>query len=241
MVVSLLLAAGILWRESEQQYVAMTNLALRLEVLQKSAAERQLGQLSWPSWEIVWKPMVTAMQFEARIATIRWRGYHLSRTMHEQLSRIAEAKIGDEADLKNLLAQLDFSGDAVEARLPLVFSERQQQYSLSTLTGFRDDIAARLSRETAYADWLMPILQQQQSLDKATTCRTLAEIKAFQTYTDRLQSRCVTDSKKWAVCAGKNEPITRQMKELQATLESNLKKFKSRWPTENVHDLCSDI
>lgn len=241
-VVPLLLALGILWRDSEQQYVAMTNLALRLEVLQKSEFERaRLNHKSGPSWEIVWKPMVTAMQFEAKHASLRWQGYHLSQLMHEQLSRFAQENIKDESDLKNLLSQLNFSGDVVEAKLPFVFSQQEQQYSLLILAGFRNDISALSSSETAYSDWLLPILQQQQLLDKTTTCKTLAEIKAFQTYSDRLKSKCATDAKKWAVCGGEDGPISRQMKELQATLESNLKKFQSRWSFENVHDVCFDI
>lgn len=241
-VVPLLSLAGILWQDSEQQYVAMTNLALRLKALQQSEwAGSQLGQKNWPSWEMAWKPMVTAMQFEAKQGTMRRKGFHLSNAMHEQLLRFSREKISGDADLKNLLSQLNFSDEVIEAKAPLVFSVNEHEYSLSTLAGFHNETSAILASETAYSDWLSPILQQQKSLDKSTTCKTLLEIKAFQVYADRLKSKCATETAKWAVCGGKDEPITRQMQELQMSLESNLKKFKSRWSVENVNDLCSDI
>jgi hypothetical protein len=241
-VAPLLAVAAILWRDSEQQYVEMTNLGLRLSVLRQSVSDGgQFGQKNWPSWEIVWKPMVTAMQFEASHAAMRWRGFHLSRPMYEQLSRFVDEKINDESDLKSLLSQMNFSDDVIEAKVPLVFSKREQQYSRSTVAGFRNEISAILSGEAAYSEWLSPILYQQEVLDKSTTCKTLMEIKAFQTYTDRLKSKCASETKKWAECGGENEAITRQMKELQVSAEANLRKFKSRWPVENVNELCSDI
>ena len=241
-VVPLLLVIGIFWRDSEQQYVAMTNLGHRLRVLHQSVLDgRQSSQKYRPSWEMAWKPMVTAMQFEAKHALMRKQGFHLSRPMYEQLSRFSEESIDDETDLKNLLSHLDFSDAAFEAKAPLVFSENEQRYSLSTVAVFRHEISAVLSSETAYSDWLSPILHQQQLLDKSTTCKTLMEIKAFQTYSDRLKSKCAAKKNKWAVCGGEDEPITRQMKELQITLESNLKKFRSRWSDENVNDLCADF
>ena len=241
-VVPLLAVVAILWRDSEQQYVAMTNLGLRLSALQQSELDGgQFSQKNWPSWEIVWKPMVTAMQFEAKHVAMRRQGFHLSRTMYEQLARFAVENIDDETDLKNLLSQLNFSGDITEAKAPFVFSEHEQKYSLSTVAGFHNEISVILSSESVYSDWLSPILHQQLVLDKSTTCKTLLEIKAFQTYSDRLKSKCATETKKWAVCAGEDEPIARQMKELQVSSDSNLKKFKSRWFVENVNDLCSDI
>ncbi|HEY6095299.1 MAG TPA: hypothetical protein VIU93_10150 [Gallionellaceae bacterium] len=241
-VVPLLLLAGILWRDSEQQYVAMTNLGLRLKMLQQvELAGSQFSQKNWPSWEMAWKPMITAMQFEAKQAAMRKRGFHLSQTMYEQLLRFSEEKISDETDLKKLLSQLNFSDQVIAATAPLVFSVNEQEYSLSTVARFHNEASAVLSSEIAYSDWVSPILQQQRSLDRATTCKTLMEIKAFQLYTDRLKSKCATETDKWTVCSGKDEPVARQMQELQASLESNLKKFKSRWPVENVNDLCSDF
>lgn len=243
-VVPMLLVIGVVWRVSEQQYVAMTNLGLRLKVLHQSVLDGgQLGQKNLPSWKMVWKPMITAMQFEAKHALMGKQGIHLSRPMYEQLSRFSEENIDSEADLKNMLSQLNFSDDVIEARSPIVFSESERQYSLSTVTRFRNEMSAILSSETAYSDWLSPILQQQQSLDKATTCKTLMEIKAFQSFSDRLQSKCGSanagETNKWEVCGGKDEPITRQMKELRISAEANLNKFKTRWSVKDVNDLCS--
>lgn len=241
-VVPLLLVISILWRDSERQYVAMTNLGHRLAVLRQSVLDgRQVSQKHRPSWEMAWKPMVTAMQFEARHALAGTQGFHLSRPMHEQLSRFSEKDIDDETGFKDLLSRLNLSEAVFVARVPLVFSADEQRYSLSTVAVFRKEISAMLSSETAYSDWLSPILYQQQLLDKSTTCKTLMEIKAFQTYSDRLKSKCAAKKNKWAVCSGENAPITRQMKELQMTLESNLKKFQSRWSVENVNDLCADF
>lgn len=241
-VVPLLLAAAVLWRDSEEQYVAMTNLGLRLRVLHQSELDRgQFSQKNWSSWEMVWRPMVVAMQFEAKQAVLRKQGFHLSRPMYEQLSRFAEANIDDEPDLMKLLNQLNFSGDVVEAKAPFVFSEHEQITSLATVTGFHNEVSAILSSESAYSDWLSPILQQQKSLDRSTTCKTLMGLKAFQAYSDRLNSKCAAETKKWAVCGGVNESLTRQMKELQVSSESNLNKYKSRWFVENMNDLCSDI
>jgi hypothetical protein len=245
-VVPMLLVTGILWWASEQQYVAMTNLGLRLRVLHQSVLDGgQLSQKNWPSWKMAWKPMITAMQFEAKHALMVKQGVHLSRPMYEQLSRFSEEKIDGEADLMNMLSQLNFPDDVIEAKSPIVFSENEQFSSLSTVDVFRKEITAILSSETAYSDWLSPILQQQQTLDKSTTCKTLMEIKAFQTYSDKLQSKCAStnsgEANKWAVCAGMDEPITRQMKELQASSEANLKKFKSRWLVNDVSGLCSNF
>lgn len=240
-VVPLLLAMSILWRDSEQQYVAMTNLGHRLGVLRQSVLDVQVGQKYRLSWEMAWKPMVTAMQFEARHALTGAQGFHLSRPMHEQLARFSEENIDNETGLKASLSRLNLSDAAFAAKAPLVFSEKEQRYSLSTVAVFRKEISAVLSSETAYSDWLSPILYQQQLLDRSTTCKTLLEIKAFQTYADRLKNKCAAKKNKWAACGGENEPITRQMKELQMTLESNLKKFKSRWSVENVNDLCADL
>lgn len=245
-VVLMLLAIGILWRASEQQYVAMTNLGLRLKVLHQSVSDRgQLGQKNWPSWKVTWKPMITAMQLEAKHALMGKQGIHLSRLMYEQLSQFAEEHIDNEADLKNMLSRLNLSDDVIEARSPIVFSENERQFSLSTVARFRDEMSAISSSETAYSDWLSPILQQQQSLDKATTCRTLMEIKAFQSFSDRLQSKCAStnsgETDKWGVCGGKEEPVTRQMKELRISAEANLIKFKSRWSVKDVNDLCSNF
>lgn len=245
-VVLVLLAIGILWRVSEQQYVAMTNLGLRLRVLHQSVLDRgHLSQQNWPSWKMVWKPMITAMQFEAKHALMGKQGIHLSRPMYEQLSRFSEEKIDGEADLKNLLSQLNLSDDVIEAKSPIVFSEVEQKSSLSTVTWFRDELSGILSSETAYSAWLSPILQQQQSLDKAIACKTLEEIKAFQAFSDRLQSKCAStnpdETSKWTVCGGKDEPITRQMKELQLSSEANLMKFKSRWLVKDVDNLCSNF
>jgi hypothetical protein len=241
-VVPLLSVIAILWRDSEQQFVAMTNLGLRLKVLQQSElAGSQFNQKNWPSWKIVWKPMVTAMQFEAKHVAIRKKGFHLSNPMYEQLLRFSEEIISDETDLKKMLSKLNFSDEVIEAKAPFVFSVNEQKHSLSTLAGFYNETSAILSSESAYSEWLSPILQQQKLLDKSTTCKTLMEIKSFQAYSDRLKSKCASDTKKWAVCGGKDEPITRQMQELQISLELNLKKFKSRWLVENMSDLCSDI
>ena len=242
-IVALLLAfASVLWRDSEQQYVAMTNLGLRLRVLQQSVLDGgRFGQKNRPSWKIVWKPMVTAMQFEANHAAMRWQGVHLSRPMYEQLSRFAGEKIDDESDLMGLLSNLNFSDDVVAAQVPLIFSEQEQQYSRSAVAGFRGEISAILSSEAAYSEWLSPILYQQQVLDKSTTCKTLMEIRAFQTYADRLKNKCASETKKWSVCGGDDEPIARQMQELQISAEANLKKFKTRWSVENVSELCSDL
>jgi hypothetical protein len=107
--------------------------------------------------------------------------------------------------------------------------------------GFHKEISAILASEKAYSDWVFPILQQQKLLDRSTTCKTLMELKSFQAYSDRLKSKCATETNKWLVCGGENEPIARQMKELQASSESNLNKFKSRWLVENMNDLCSGI
>lgn len=243
-VVPTLLVIGVVWRVSEQQYVAMTNLGLRLRVLHQSVLDGgQLGQKNWPSWKMTWKPMITAMQLEAKHALMEKQGIHLSRLMYEQLSQFAEENIDSEADLKNMLARLSFSDDVIEAKSPIVFSENERQFSRSTVIRFRNEMSAILSSETAYSDWLSPILQQQQSLDKATTCKTLMEIKAFQSFSDRLQSKCANtnsgETDKWEVCGGKDEPITRQMKELRISAEANLIKFKSRWPVKDVNDLCS--
>lgn len=242
-VIPMLLVIGVVWRVSELQYVAMTNMGLRLRVLHQSVSEGgQPGQKNWPSWKITWKPIITAMQLEAKHALMGKQGVHLSRPMYEQLSQFAEEHIDSEADLRNLLSRLNFSDGVIEAKSPIVFSENEQQASLSAVAGFRNEISAVLSSETAYSDWLSPILQQQQALDKSTTCKTLKEIKAFQTYSDRLKSKCAsTETNKWAVCGGEDEPITRQMKELQISSESNLKKFKSRWLVEDVNDLCSNF
>lgn len=185
--------------------------------------------------------MITAMQFEAKHALMEKQTIHLSRLMHEQLSQFAEENIDSEADLKNILSQLNFSDDVLEANSPIVFSENERKSSLSAVARFRNEISAILSSEAAYSDWLSPILHQQKLADKSTTCKTLMEIKAFQAYSDRLRSRCVTETNKWAVCGGEDEPITRQMKELQISSDSNLRKFKSRWFLENVNDICSDI
>lgn len=189
--------------------------------------------------------MITAMQFEAKHALMVKQGIHVSRTMYEQLSRFSEENIDGEADLKNVLTQLNFSDDVIEAKSPIVFSETEQLSSLSSLAGFRNEISAVLSSETDYSDWLSPILQQQKFLDKTTTCKTLMEIKAFQTYSDRLQSKCAStnsgETNILAVCAGMDEPIARQLKELQMSSEANLKKFKSRWFVEDVSGLCSNF
>lgn len=245
-VVPMLLVVGILWRVSEQQYVAMTNLGLRLRVLHQSVLDGgRLSQKNWPSWKMVWKPMITAMQFEAKHALMEKQGIHLSRPMYEQLSRFSEENIDGETALKSMLFQLDFSDDVIEAKSPIVFSENEQESSLSTVTVFRNEISVVLSSETAYSDWLSPILEQQQLLDKAITCKTLEEIKAFQRFSERVQSKCASansgETNKWTVCGGKDEPITRQMKELQISAEANLTKFKSRWFVKDVNNLCSDI
>lgn len=240
-VVPLLLAMSILWWDSERQYVALTNLGHRLAVLRQSVLDgRQVGEEYRPRG-MAWKPMVTAMQFEAKHALSGMPGFHLSRPMHEQLARFSEEDIGAETELKNSLSRLDFSAAVLEARAPLVFSENEQRYSLSTVAVFRKEISDILSGETAYSDWLSPILYQQQSQDRSTTCKTLLEIKAFQTYADRLKNKCAAKKNKWAACGGENEPIARQLKELQLTLESNLKKFKSRWSVANVDELCADF
>jgi len=246
LVVPMLLVAGIVWRVSEQQYVAMTNLGLRLKVLHQSVSEGgQLGQKNWPSWKMTWKPMITAMQLEAKHALMGKRGIHLSRPMYEQLSQFAEEHIDSDVDLNNMLSRMSFSDGVMDAKLPIVFSEGERQFSLSTVARYKDEMAAILTSEIAYSDWLSPILQQQQSLDKATTCKTLMEIKAFQSFSDRLLSKCANtntgETNKWEVCGGKVEPVTRQMKELRISADANLNKFKSRWSVKDVDSLCSSF
>ena len=237
-----LLLAGILWYDSEQQYVAMTNLGRRLKVLQQSGlVANQPGQKNGRPWKMVWKPMLTAMQYEARHAAMRPKGLHLSQAMYEQLSRFSEENIGDEADLRKVLSRLKFPDESLEAKAPIVLGTKEQAYSLATLAEFHKETAAILASENAYSDWLTPILQQQRLLDRTTTCKTLKEMKAFQVYGDRLRSKCATETEKWAVCGRKDEPIARQMQELQLSLESNFRKFKSRWPVDNVNDLCADF
>lgn len=245
-VVPTLLAIGIFWWVSEQQYVAMTNLGLRLRVLHQSLADRgELGQRTWPSRKMAWKPMITAMQLEAKHALMGRPGVHLSRPMHEQLSRFSRENFEGEADLKNVLSRMNFSDEVIEARWPIVFNQIEHQASLASVARFHSEILVVLSSETAYSDWVSPILQQQQSLDKAVICKSLEEMKGFQTFTDRVQSKCAStnpgEKAKWAVCAGRNEPINRQMEELRKSLETNLVKFKSRWRVEDVNNLCSGI
>ncbi len=235
-----LLAAGILWRISEQQYVAMTNLGLRLKVLRQSLSEqRQPGQESRPSWKAIWKPMITAMQFDAKHALMGQQGMHLSRPMHEQLSRFSAAAIDSDADLKDTLSRLDLSEGVMEARLPIVFSESERLTALSSVDRFHQEISGILSSEAAYTDWLSPILQQQRSLDRSVICKTQVEIEAFQAFADTLQSKCASTKNKWTACGGKNESINRQMKELQTSLETSLAKFKSRWSVKDAGNLCS--
>lgn len=240
-ILPMVLAAGILWRVSEQQYVAMTNLGLRLRVLQQSTlAGEQLSQGNWPSWKTIWGPMITAMQFEAKHALAGWQGVHLSDPMHEQLLRFSERSIESEPDLKNVLSRLNLSDAVFETRLPIVFSKDEQQSSLSAVPLFRDEIAAIFASETAYSNWLSPILQQQESVDKSYICKTLKEIEGFQAFSDRLQSKCASTKNKWTVCGGKDEPVARQIKELRISFEANLAKFKSRWLVKDVKTLCAD-
>lgn len=237
----LLLVAGILWRASEQQYVAMTNLGLRLRVLQESALnDGQLGQENRLSWVMAWKPLTTAMQFEARQALSGRRGIHLSRPMHEQLSQFSEGNIESEADLKAMLSRLKFSDEMIESNAPIVFSRNEQLSSSSSVARFRKEMAGVLSREAAYSNWLSPILRQQHSQDRSVICKTQVEIEAFQAFSDKLQSRCASTKNKWAACNGKSEPVARHMKELQMSLEADLEKFKSRWSFKDVGSLCSD-
>jgi len=242
-IVALLLAVvGILWRDSEQQYVAMTNLAQRLQVLQQAGLnDKQSGPKIWPSWQTSWKPLVLAMQFEAKQAVLRGRGFHLSQPMYEQLLNFAEMKIDDESGLKKFLAQLNFSGDVVAAKAPFVFFEQERIDSSTTVTGFRNEVSAALASEAALSEWLSPILLQQKALDQSVTCKTVAELKTFQAYADRIRKKCAADTKKWAVCSGEDESIARQVKELQTSSESNLNKFKSRWFVDNVNELCAGI
>jgi hypothetical protein len=112
---------------------------------------------------------------------------------------------------------------------------------LATVNGFRNEVSAALASETALSEWLSPILLQQKALDQSVTCKTMAELKTFQAYADRIRKKCAAETKKWAVCSGEDEAITRQMKELQASSESNLNKFRSRWFVENVNELCVGI
>lgn len=243
-VVPTLSAIGIFWWVSEQQYVAMTNLGLRLRVLHQSLADKgELGQRNWPSRKMAWKPMITAMQLEAKHTLVGRPGIHLSRPMHEQLSRFSGENFAGVADLKNVLSRLNFSDEVIEARWPIVFNQIENQSSLASVVQFHNEILAVLSSETAYSDWVSPILQQQQSVDKAIICKSLEEMKGFQAFSERVQHKCASKNPgktaKWAVCAGRDEPINRQINELQKSLETNLVKFKSRWLVEDVNNLCS--
>lgn len=237
-----LFALAILWRESERQYVTMMNLTQRLEALRPLIMDEKLPLKKYsPAGEVAWKPMLIAMQFEAKQALGRMQGFHATGSMYEPLSRFAAVNLDDAPSVKHFLSKMSFGQAALETNVPLVFSADEQRYSRLSVAAFRQEITAMQSREAAYVDWLSPILYQQQRLDRSTTCKTLMELKAFQTYADRLKSRCEAKKNKWAVCGGESEPITRQMKELQMTLESNLKKFQSRWPRENVNELCANF
>ena len=243
-VVLLLLVAGTLWKSSERQYVTITNLGLRLKVLQQAILSKaKFEQKSWPSWEMIWKPMLASMQTEAQRAVAEEQGIHISEAMYQQLSRFAGADIGGEDAFKNVASQLDFPDAEIKARLPVVFSGQEQQASMYNVDRFREEIAGILSKEAGYLDWLSPILYEQRLRDRAVACKVLMEISAFKAYSDRLRSRCANASprtkSKWKACSGEGEPIVRQMRELQVTSAVNLEKFKSRWPVKDGEDICS--
>lgn len=233
-----LLATAILWRDSEQEYVAMTNLGLRLKVLRQSVLNPGLpDQENLHTFRTIWRPMITAMQIEARHA-LRTPGLHASSQLHEQLAQFSETTLNDEADWKSMLSRLDFPESVIEPRLPIVFSEKEQLASLSTVNEFQKEILLASSSESAYTSWLSPILQQQQAHDRSVLCKTRAEIEAFQMFSDKLQSKCASTRNKWTACSGKNESIARQMKELQMTFDTSLAKYKSRWTVKDVENLC---